>query len=311
MFAELPKLFDRDFAYAYFLPFALFIGATIGICAESGLMPSMVEIVMRDLVLGTTVIGLVSWLGGIGLLVTNRELIRTLEGYGRLNPVRLLARFEKQRFERKMAELNDLDSEYTAFSSRGQDIPQEILSRRNQVVRDLAEEFPDRADLLLPTKFGNAVRAFEIYPRLMYGIDSIPGWTRLLTVVPKDYRELVDGAKSQMDFWLNVGFLSLLFLIEATSVIVYTGRFQVTWVLLTALVLALLASQRAHSAAIGWGDFVKATFDIYLHELYAKLGTVPPVNRDGEIQFWKQFSQAMIYRLPNSLPEFKRPRLRD
>ena len=75
-------------------------------------------------------------------------------------------------------------------------------------------QFPDEEAWLLPTSFGNTIRAFEVYPRVMYGLDAIPGWLRILAVIPKDYRESVDNAKAQVDFWLNLWFLSILMIFE-------------------------------------------------------------------------------------------------
>ena len=65
--------------------------------------------------------------------------------------------------------------------------------------------------MLLPTSFGNIIRVIEIYPRVMYGFESIEGWARLLAVIPTDYRNLINAAKSDIDFWINIFFLALFF----------------------------------------------------------------------------------------------------
>src|SRR5712692_4078105 len=91
----------------------------------------------------------------------------------------------------------------------------------------LAERFPPEEDQLLPTAFGNTIKAFETYPDVMYGFDAIEGWTRLLAVIPKDYRELIETTKAETDFWVNLWFISLLILCECVGATFYTGELKI------------------------------------------------------------------------------------
>ena len=50
---------------------------------------------------------------------------------------------------------------------------------------------------------------------------------------------------------------------------------------------------------------VKAVFDLYRFDLLDKLGIERPENRDEERVIWTKVSQAIVYRLPDSLPEIK------
>jgi hypothetical protein len=59
---------------------------------------------------------------------------------------------------------------------------------------------------------------------------------------------------------------------------------------------------RVRSAAVEWGEVVKSAFDVFLPELHKKL-EFPIATREEERQMWERFSQAIIYRLPSSLPE--------
>lgn len=140
------------------------------------------------------------------------------------------------------------------------------------------------------------MRAFEIYSRIMYGLDAIPGWERLLTVIPKDYRALIDDAKAQTDFWINMWFLSLLLALEYILILLLTQRYILIWVFPVAILSALFAAYRARIAAIEWGHYIKASFDVFLPELYTKLGFPHPLNRTEERSNLIRFSQAIIYR---------------
>jgi hypothetical protein len=62
---------------------------------------------------------------------------------------------------------------------------------------------------------------------------------------------------------------------------------------------------RATSAAREWGDFVKSAFDVYRFRLLESLGIDLPKSREEEKKLWTRYSQAIIYRLPDSLPDLK------
>ncbi|HEY9663682.1 MAG TPA: hypothetical protein V6C65_34975, partial [Allocoleopsis sp.] len=171
-----------------------------------------------------------------------------------------------------------------------------IRLKRSEVIK-----FPTK-DLLLPTAFGNTIRAFEIYPPQMYGLDAIEGWNRLLAVIPKDYRELIDATKAQTDFWLNLGLLSLLALLEYICISIYKHELKALWIPLGILTVNLIAYSRATAAAAEWGAFVKGAFDIFLPELYKKLSFAHPNDRGQERDILMSFSQAFLYRLPEMMP---------
>jgi hypothetical protein len=53
---------------------------------------------------------------------------------------------------------------------------------------------------------------------------------------------------------------------------------------------------KSTSAALEWGNYIKASFDVFLPELYKKLGFKYPLTRDEERENWMRFGQAIIYR---------------
>lgn len=305
MFGELPKLFDRNFAVGFFLPVAIFITISGVILGQYGFAPNMVNYLLTDLLVGTTVIGLLSWVGGIVLLAVNRDLYRAMEGYGKFNPVKLLGWFEKRRYKKTIDELEKLDDEYRECYEKKVEFPKKSRTRRNQIMRQLAEEFPDQPEYLLPTPFGNALRSFEIYPRVMYGFEAIDGWGRLLAVIPKEYIEIIDAARAQVDFWINMGLVLVLLQIEYISLSFIFGNQPNWWIVILFFVLGIIAPLRATSSAREWGDFVKSAFDIYRFNLLESLGIEAPKSRDEERKIWTKYSQAIIYRLPETLPDIK------
>jgi hypothetical protein len=137
----------------------------------------------------------------------------------------------------------------------------------------------------------------------MYGFEGVQGWNRLLTVVPKDYRELVEQAKSTVDMWVNFWWLCIILMIEAII-----SRYLVTdnifaLIALVSVGFALMATQRAQSAAIAWGEYFKAAFDVFMPDLTKKMGYTPPSGRVEARDFWMRYSQAIVFNLPDRLPE--------
>ena len=306
MFGELPKLFDRNFVIGFFLPVAIFITISILIVNPFTFSTQAVDFLTTDLLVGTTTIGLLSWVGGIVLLAINRDLYRLMEGYGRYNPLKLLVWMEKRRYQRVVGELENLDDEYRESINSNKEFPVKSRTRRNELMRQLAEEFPDKEEYLLPTPFGNVLRSFEVYPRYMYGFEAIDGWGRLLAVIPKDYLELIDAARAQVDFWVNLGVVLILLQIEYIVLAFMTGTPLQWWIILLFIGLGTVAPLRATSSAREWGDFVKAAFDVYRFNLLESLGMDLPKNREEEKILWTKYSQAIIYRLPDMLPALKK-----
>ncbi len=307
MFGKLPELFDRDFAIGYFLPTATFMVVSLALVNGFGLLPAVLVVntaIQVDVLIGTTtIIGLASWLASVFLLATNRDILRLIEGYGRLNPIRLFGKIEKRRYERLREGISKLDEEYSRCISEGKEFPMELRLKRKQLMEETVERFPDEDHWLLPTSFGNTIRAFEVYPRVMYGLDSIPGGTRLQGVIPEEYRRLVDSAKTQMDFWVNLSLLSLIAAVEYIGLAVFTNQVKVLWFPFVTLIIVLGAYSRATSSAAEWGKLVKSSFDVFLPELRKKLGFPSPATLEEEQSLWLKFSQSVIYRDPQSMPD--------
>jgi hypothetical protein len=310
MFSKLPDLFDRNFAVGYFLPIAIFIVSSNSIGNEfdhSSLLFNINAKGQFDSLIGTTVIALLSWLGGILLLAINSDILRLMEGYGDLNPfylIRFIKKHEKQYYTDLKKRKDELDDEYRNFQQDDREFPEKLDRERDQIYQKLAERFPHQDRLILPTSFGNTIRAFEVYSIVMYGIDAIRTWPRLLAVIPEHYRQFLDSAKSQVDFWANTWFVSIFLLLEYCGFLLYAPVKwnQTWWIPLVIISLIFFAFYRARIAAANWGILVRSAFDLFLDDLRIKLGFSKPSNIEEERKMWSQFSQAITYSLPRYLP---------
>ncbi|MEX2498850.1 MAG: hypothetical protein WD397_08235 [Wenzhouxiangellaceae bacterium] len=298
MLSELPKLFGRSFAVGYFLP--AIIGAIAFISVDAALGDGRTSNWLKsvDGILDLTVGLAIVWLLAVLLMALNRLIHRAYEGY--LLPHKwirdwLLARIRK-RHEALRSELQLLDEKYD-------DLTQAQHSRRAKLSQRLAQEYPEEIHLL-PTRFGNVIRAFETYPRIMYGLDDIPGWLRLLGVLPETYRVLIEDLKAMTDFWLNLRLITLLIAVLAIVFLVrgYGSPLLVPAIIVVWTLFDLLLSYASRDAAIQWGETVKAAYDVYLPKLREEMRLSEPTDADDEFRQWQSFSRAVIYRRRDQLP---------
>src|SRR5258707_794247 len=63
------------------------------------------------------------------------------------------------------------------------------------------------AHVVYPTRLGNIIEAFETYPKVKYGLDSVFYWYRLWIVLDKDLREEIDIAQALVDSALYIAFV--------------------------------------------------------------------------------------------------------
>jgi hypothetical protein len=311
LFGELPKIFGKEFLVGYFLPSAIFLIAA-ALAADISGSASVLDLLKKTFVdaedkrlafnLGFTL--LLIWAFATFLLVFNFTLIRILEGYGAVNPARLLKRRSLRLFDGLNARIDRI-SEKPRISNAE-------LSERRRLRLRLANEFPEQRDLILPTRFGNVVRAFERYPQIIYNIEAIRSWTRLQAVLPDAYKNSLDAAKTILDFFVNIWFGSVVIAVAATLRLLYVTTSQIddkfAWTLAVisgcGLLSALLAAKSAQGAAGQWGELVKGAFDLYRGDLCKQLGFELPREIERERRMWAPICRTMIYRQARYADEF-------
>ncbi len=307
MFTRLPDLLGRNFIIGYFLPSFTLIVSIYLLDAQYNFLPANLDLTFVSqlkVLEQVTVLGLLALLTGIILLVCNRNIIKFLEGYGQFNPLRLFAWIEKSRFDKLERKINQIESIYHKCSEQQKNVPPEIKEKYRLLKEKRVVRFPDDKQWLLPTAFGNILRAFETYSRVMYGADAIPIWTRLLAVIPEDYRKFIDTAKTLVDFWVNTLVVTLAVLVIYLGNVIHFQQLKLLWLPIACLIVALIAYQQANRNAIGWGNFVKAAFDLFLNDLKQKLAIANGTSDlKKDVDMWLNFSQAVYFVAPESLPK--------
>ncbi|MGH7095140.1 MAG: hypothetical protein ACREFB_16625, partial [Stellaceae bacterium] len=204
---------------------------------------------------------------------------------------------------------------WQAAADRGEEFPGEAKTSAKR--RVLVTRYPSAAGEIMPTRFGNAIRSFEVYPRELYDVDSVPVWLRLASVIPADYSGLLDDARAQANCFVNLTWLSLLIglaclagaAIEAAphippwpgltiaALAAALGPAGMHYAAFAAATLAfgVFAYYWAVSRVMAWGDLVRSAFDCYLPALIHQLGYAIPATEAGRRNFWNEFSALITY----------------
>src|SRR5262249_16347622 len=71
-----------------------------------------------------------------------------------------------------------------------------------------------------PTRLGNLIEAYENYPLLKYGLDSVFYWYRLWVVLDKDLREEIDNQQSVVD---STVYITFVLYVSACVMVIYAA----------------------------------------------------------------------------------------
>ncbi|MGF1490378.1 MAG: hypothetical protein ACFBSE_25085 [Prochloraceae cyanobacterium] len=314
MFNRLPDLLGRIFFISHFFPALIFL---IGICLPNYLVNfldlSNIEIIKKakllEIISSLTILSIIL---GIFFLVLNRSLINLIQGEGECNIFKLLLwglEIERKRFKKLEKNIADIDKKYLSYSNNNKDVPDDIKNRYRELIEKKVTDFPDAERWLMPTEFGNALKSFQTYSRVMYGADAIPIWTRLLVIIPENYSKLIDEEKAFVDFWVNTWIVSIILTFVYFIEFLYVDRLIFSCLLLFSLVLICYAYEQAIKSVKVWGNFIKAGFDLFLDELKDRLKIgQDDNNNNSDRDLWENFSKAVLYREYDSLQNLK-PRL--
>jgi len=316
MLSELPKLADKAFILGFFLPTLLFVLAGAGICYDQPWAKTLLAAAsQKDGWDSLAFFVLAVWVLAVLLMMVNQIELQILEGYTwPLSKIAFLRKGERERFERESKPFQQLNNEWKA---EGDNFPEDKKRKWEKLRQELVKKFPVDPGDHLPTRFGNAVRAFEVYSKQIYGADSIPLWLHLSTVVPADFQTSLNDARSRVNCAVNICFFAAVLAVVAVVRLVWGFEWhtlfvaQQPWVAVAAYFNCMTGISLAEAAAaVGicrlsylfsielvypWGDLVKAAFDCYLPDLAKKLGFELAETAQRRKEFWIAVSEQAIY----------------
>jgi hypothetical protein len=307
MFGGLPKLFDRSFFIGFFLPASLlFSGSLANVFAFGFISDKFIEFLSKKSTLGATTSIVIVWLLSILLMAFNRPIIRLLEGYGDLNPFRVLLGRERENFktqaEPHLRRMNNV------LDARRQGVPEsEEFSELS--VWQTTSNYPEEVALVLPTRLGNVMRAYERYSDVVYGIEAIVVWPRLFMLIPEQARERIRDGEALFHFAVNMLLAGTLTLATSVGMIIdilyYNGvadasklfSFPIIAVLALGVFFTWFSWWVLPDTARQRGEQVKSTFDLYRSNLADALGLQLPDTEAEERRMWRLVSRRLLLRV--------------
>lgn len=244
----------------------------------------------------------------------NTPIIRMYEGYpwkdswiGRFLVKRQQGRFGRAFLIRRCIAKLRIEAQLARTDIDLRDLP----DIQQKLVLTLNNAYPNKSTLVLPTRLGNVIRAFETYTTRQYGAGAIALWPRLVGVLDSTFAQGVDSAKTSFDFMINSSFLSLLLaamsavagLIWKPPVAQMLYQPWMTWTLVF-VSLSYLSYVAAINRAAEWGTQVKCAFDLYRLTLLTKLGyETKPANLTEERRMWEVINYKFAFPDEHTYPD--------
>jgi hypothetical protein len=289
--SDVTGIFSRYFVVGFFLP--AYVGlVSLWLFASLGLVPN--ALARHSDATQLLILGGIALVAGLSLSGCSYLITRAFEGYPLLRlrrwPIiglipRAAVAAQRHRFKQLRAVRDDKSKPQTD---------------RNTAAWCLERYFPHEEEKLLPTRIGNAIRAFEQHSNVRWGLDGVTIWPRIEALLSSDEREI--HVNSKIDFYVFVNGALAAYLVGVS--LVYDKAVNVPhpashWLLYAIpFVVGYMLYRAALAPAVNWGDAVRASIDLHRLELYEKLGVRAPTSFTDEREVAKQINRALLYARP-------------
>jgi ABC-type multidrug transport system fused ATPase/permease subunit len=181
-----------------------------------------------------------------------------------------------------------------------------------KIASDYDMNYPADPNDVLPTRFGNTLKAAENYSGVRYGLDGVLFWPRLVHVIPLEYKMSIDSARNELSFLVNMSLLSGVFTflcltaslisIGMNSVVpgnlmVFLGSLGKALPYLTVLLISLASTIIFYRASLysvsSFGLMIRSSFDLFRLDLLKKLGLRRPVDSVQEYNTWYTINELI------------------
>jgi len=146
---------------------------------------------------------------------------------------------------------------------------------------------------IVPTEFGNAIRAFETYGKTRFNLDSQTLWHELFAVAPQYIQSEINSARSPVDFFVALVFLSGIFSFVCWSIIacwvigfIANLNSSIPVLGFISLLVTFLFYRLAIRAADAWKYPIHALVNLGRVKLADSLGLRFPETLEEEKKMW-------------------------
>jgi hypothetical protein len=150
---------------------------------------------------------------------------------------------------------------------------------------------------IVPTRFGNAIRAFETYGSTRFNLDSGTMWSELVAVVPEALRKDIDQARAIVDFFVSSFFACVGFGVLAIAAAIYDNVFVIPLSFAGSLFLLSWGSyEMAVVSCSYWRATNQALINLGRSALATALGLKLPSTIAEELDMWSNLTAYVYHR---------------
>jgi hypothetical protein len=305
---DVSGVFSRQFVVGHFLPafFALIVAAlATGHDGVPGAFTNSGDLGAKLIILGVAALPAGLLLSGLHAHLfrqfsgeaAERALIEAkLAGTSRRPWWRLLSNRKTALVKRQTDKEKKWRGVTRAWARDDRASPEDRAGTRNEDSANLGlaqvmldEQFPAGGDRplapRLPTRLGNALRAFQTHADSRYGLDGELVWPRVEMLLDDEERAAINDARTDVAFFLNCLVVSMIvatWLVVDTVFVSHRPWWAVPIIIVAGVFLSLGSQRATVTAAYRWGTPVRAAVDLHRLELYERLGTRRPASADQE-----------------------------
>lgn len=252
---------------------------------------------------------------GFTLTALNTYIIKVFEGYVIWDKFSWMRRAQVKQANRLLQEREILEARIKKLESRratekrNEALLENLKNRYEEIVTEYEDKFPPTENLILPTRFGNILRAAETYPNMRYGMDGVTFWPRLVHVIPPSYNHFVEGARNELSFLVNISVLAFVFFVFCVVAIFYSfvgpalsaggsstfiglgDSFRYSLAGLIALSVNAFFNNASAFAVSSYGNMIRGAFDLFRFDLLEQLRIPVPVNGADEMKTWNNLNE--------------------
>lgn len=289
---DVAGVFSRYFIVGFFLP-AYFVLVGLSRSLTSDFLPTVYKSHSEGTQL--LILGGAALLLGLLLLGLNYPIYRLFEGYP------LFERSDRWYVSWLIGPMRDRERQRFHDLCAIRDSESQPQDKRGRAAWRLDREFPPTEESVLPTRFGNAVRAFEVHATTRWGLDSVGAWPRIELLMSDSEAENHATAKSDVAFFINGALLAAvagLTLVANEIASTPLDRLAVALYLIP-FALSYLLYRFGVGAAVRWGSVVRAIIDLHRFAFYEAIGVRQPKHFTDEREVVAPaVNGALVYGFP-------------
>lgn len=248
---------------------------------------------------------------GYTLTALNTFILKIFEGYILLSQLPLLKESHSRKAQKLIQEYESIFNKIVLLDQKKRKSKAEkiLLEELKEDYYDKVSEYdqiyPPPSAGIMPTKFGNILKASEAYANTRYGIDSVELWPRLLHVIPSSYKQHIDEARNELSFLVNMSALSLIFYILCIIAILtsppsiinpnwdmfFVNSLRYIIAGLFALFLNWFFNKAALFSVSGYGAMIRSAYDLFRLDLLEHLRLKTPKDSVEEYFIWKNLGE--------------------